>query len=551
MTEASPPAPRRWRVRLVDFLQLHDLDGERGRDLRRDVFENGALTTGYALMCLISAGIATLGLLQSSTAVVIGAMLVSPLMSPIAALGFGLATFDTQRLRASARVVAVGAAIGILTGLLVTWISPIDGITPEILARTEPTLLDLAVALLSGVAGGYAIVRQQGETAIGVAIATALMPPLATVGYGIAAWRADIAGGAMLLFLTNLAAIAIAIATVARLTGAAAPRAGLKVNPGVYVLALALTVALLTPLATTLLRLRQELDARTVTRRVLSQTFDVPAKDITQLDVSWPLGGSPMISAIVVAPRFQPEAQAQALAQIATKLGTTPKFNLQQLEIGSGTERSAALIAAALERSAAGNIRDEPPVAEIRATLGLPLMALWHDATTHVVQARVAAAPGWTLVDYRGLEPEGGRKYGTWTVHVIPPVQAVVRITADPARAAAETAATIWALQAWGLRRVVLRLPGGEDFAQYSTAPSVTTLVAALATAGVEARLAEGDAEQAGIEILTLPAPASAVRSAAAPAADIGPGQKSPARANPDRTSASDVIDQKRLNTAD
>jgi uncharacterized hydrophobic protein (TIGR00271 family) len=155
--------------------------------LRHQVQDDGALTRGYMLMCGLAAGIAALGLLQSSTAVVIGAMLVSPLMSPIAALGFGFASIDGQRIRDAARVVLVGAAIGIAAGMLITWISPIRNATPELLARTQPTLLDLAVALLSGIAGGYATVMGKGGTAIGVAIATALMPPLTTVGYGIAA----------------------------------------------------------------------------------------------------------------------------------------------------------------------------------------------------------------------------------------------------------------------------------------------------------------------------------------------------------------------------
>jgi len=500
------PVPR-WRQQLVDLLQLEGIDGAGGRELRRDVYERGALTPGYMLMCVLSAGIATLGLLQSSVAVVIGAMLVSPLMSPIAALGFGLASFDTQRLRDSALVVTVGALIGIVTALLVTWISPIDDITPEILARTQPTLLDLAVALLSGAAGGYAIVRKQGETAIGVAIATALMPPIAVVGYGVAVMNADIAGGAMLLFLTNLAAIAIIIAGVARLTGAANPRAGQRVGRGVYVIAALLILGLLTPLALTLLRLRQEIEARHVTQRVISQTFNVTNKDISKLDVSWSLRGKPKIVAIVITPRFLPEAQAQALAKISAALDVTPEFSLQQIEIGSGVARTEAMLEAALARTAAGITNDIPPIAEIRAALDLPIVALWHDATTHIVNVQLAAAPGWTLADYRSLEPAEGRQFGTWTLRIVPPTRDQLPISIDPAQFDLDVEAAIWALKAWGLRSVVIRLPDGEDYPARTEQPPAATLALRLSSVGIMTNFAKGSAEQSGIDIVALPLP--------------------------------------------
>ena len=144
----------RLRRRVASAALLPDLTGDAGHDLRNTVREDGALTSGYVLMCGLSAGIATLGLLQSSVAVVIGAMLVSPLMAPIAVLGFGFASLDGQRIREAVKVVAIGAAIGILTGVIITWLSPIKSATSEIIGRTAPTLLDLAIALLSGVAGG-------------------------------------------------------------------------------------------------------------------------------------------------------------------------------------------------------------------------------------------------------------------------------------------------------------------------------------------------------------------------------------------------------------
>lgn len=223
----------RLRTRFAHFVLLPELSPSQAHDLRALVLEDGSLTAGFVLMSILSAGIATLGLLQNSVAVVIGAMLVSPLMGPIAALGFSFASLDGHRIGEAIKVVAVGAAIGILTAVLVTWLSPIRNATPEIIGRTQPTLLDLAIVLLSGIAGGYATVRQKGGTAIGVAIATALMPPLAVVGYGLGVYRLDFAGGAMLLFLTNPAAIAFAFAFIARLSGAARPTGRVEFTPAI------------------------------------------------------------------------------------------------------------------------------------------------------------------------------------------------------------------------------------------------------------------------------------------------------------------------------
>lgn len=183
------------------------------------VEDAGRLGPRYAFMTVMSCGIAMLGLLQNSAAVIIGAMLISPLMGPIVELGMGLATFDLRSVRKSLLTLLVGVAVSLLTAALIVAASPLQDATPEILARTQPTLFDLLVAVFSGLAGAYATVTRKGETIVGVAIATALMPPLAVVGYGIAVGNANVAGGAAFLFMTNLLAIALSVTAVARLYG--------------------------------------------------------------------------------------------------------------------------------------------------------------------------------------------------------------------------------------------------------------------------------------------------------------------------------------------
>jgi uncharacterized hydrophobic protein (TIGR00271 family) len=165
----------------------------------------------YYVLIFISAIIATLGLLQNSAAVIIGAMLVAPLMTPILSLSLGIVLGDVRTLRVAAESAIRGVLAAVGIALLLTRIAPAVEATAEIAARTQPTLLDLFVALASGAAGAYALGRKEVAAALpGVAIAAALMPPVCTIGIGLALGQPKVAGGAALLFLTNLVAIGVA-----------------------------------------------------------------------------------------------------------------------------------------------------------------------------------------------------------------------------------------------------------------------------------------------------------------------------------------------------
>lgn len=334
------------RIRLAKAVLLPHLSAHEAQEIRQTVRNEGALTSGYVLMCALSAGIAVLGLLQSSTAVVIGAMLISPLMNPIAALGFGFSSMDSNRIRDAARVVAVGAGIGVLTAVLITWLSPIRGATPEILARTQPTLLDLAVALFSGIAGGYASVIGKGGTAIGVAIATALMPPLAVVGYGLGVLELTFAFGAGLLFLTNLAAITFSFALIARLSGAARPLFKVEWKPRYIVILAGAFLLLAVPLSMTLFRITQEGAMRGAAREAIKKVSGGKAANIAQIDVSWPLFGDPVIDALVISKGYSPNAEAEAEKMVAEKLGREVEIQLQQVQT-AGDQQSNTRVSTA------------------------------------------------------------------------------------------------------------------------------------------------------------------------------------------------------------
>jgi uncharacterized hydrophobic protein (TIGR00271 family) len=165
--------------------------------------------------------IASVGLNVNSIPVIIGAMLISPVMGPTIGFGLGLGTNDTELLKNSAKNFVVMVAISIVVASLYFLISPLRLSNPtELLARTRPTIYDVLIALFGGTAGMLEHARKErGNVLSGVAIATALMPPLCTVGYGIATLKVNYIFGAFYLFLINSFFIAIATFAVAKFLG--------------------------------------------------------------------------------------------------------------------------------------------------------------------------------------------------------------------------------------------------------------------------------------------------------------------------------------------
>jgi uncharacterized hydrophobic protein (TIGR00271 family) len=215
----------------------------------------------FFLLVLLSSVIATLGLLIDSPATIIGAMLVAPLMSPIIGLGLASIRGDDRFLRDAASALLRGALLSIFIAFLLTWgnrFMPfidlrVDNLPGEVLARTRPSPIDLSIALAGGLAAAFALAMPNISAALpGVAIATALMPPLCTIGIGLAFSRWDVAGGAFLLFITNSVTIAFAAMLVFVALGFTL-RSGDKVGflfglPRSLVVSAIVTVVLLGPL---------------------------------------------------------------------------------------------------------------------------------------------------------------------------------------------------------------------------------------------------------------------------------------------------------------
>ncbi len=173
---------------------------------------------GYNLWILIfSIFIASIGLNTNSTAVVIGAMLISPLMGPIIGIGLSVGTNDWTTLKRSLKSLAIATLFSIITSTIYFSITPLSDATSELLNRTRPIPLDIFIALFGGLAGIVAGSRKEKTNVIpGVAIATALMPPLCTAGYGLATGQFNYFFGAFYLFLINSIFISIATYAVVR-----------------------------------------------------------------------------------------------------------------------------------------------------------------------------------------------------------------------------------------------------------------------------------------------------------------------------------------------
>ncbi len=200
-----------WRLqRIIPRLKLEDRTETYVR-IRR----GARPTIDYYVLISLAAIIAALGLITNSSAVVIGAMLVAPLMSPMVGAGLAMVLGDVRFMRLTLGAVTRGAllalALGAVAGLLATG----EPLTPELLARTQPSYLDLLIALFSGMAAAYALSKSNAAAALpGVAIAAALVPPLATSGIALTTGYYVESVGALLLFITNFVAITVAAAFV-------------------------------------------------------------------------------------------------------------------------------------------------------------------------------------------------------------------------------------------------------------------------------------------------------------------------------------------------
>lgn len=406
------------------------------------VCDSGVTTGRYVMMSVLAAGIATLGLLLSSPAVVIGAMLLSPLMGPIILLGFSFWTIDWTAARRAVLSLAVGLGLSLGVALALTWLSPLKEPTAEILARSRPNLFDLLVAAFSGLAGGYAVIRQRGETVIGVAIATALMPPIATVGFGIGTANWTIAGGALLLFATNLVAIALAAAGMAALYGFRPHLAKHGwVGQGLVIVLLA---ALCVPLTVSLNTIAVESRATAATRAMVRDVFGPKAK-LSSLTVR-STGRALRVDGLVATPAYVAGAPAHIAERLQAAFSQPAEVSLDQVVLADP---------ARLENKAPSETKTEA-VAQIEAltaAVPFPARAVAFDARLQKGVVLLGPESGLDLKGAQALERGLRLQKGLERTEVVPPVGPLPRVEIVLAKDAPPAFGPDLTLGAWALAR--------------------------------------------------------------------------------------------------
>jgi len=348
------------------FLKRRFLPPERRREVSREIEEMSSAGISYYVMVAISTIIAAYGLLANSTAVVIGAMLVAPLMGPIFGIALGLLVGDSRLAWRAALAEVAGVVLAVALATLIGLVPWRLEFGVEILARTHPTLYDIIVAVAAGAAGAYALTNERVSPSLpGVAIAVAVVPPLAACGLCIASAQWHLAGGAILLFLANLLAIEIAAAVVFTYFGMVEVPTRQAVTFGdflrefaVSLIALAVIAAFMTrTLATEIGSQRYQTYVRTALNKQILTTSGARLTDIEfQDDV-----GSRRVFATVFTPTAFTPPQVAAM-EAALESSVDPRIDLTVRSlISRDTDRDGAVFVVEQQQS-----RDEQAEADAR-----------------------------------------------------------------------------------------------------------------------------------------------------------------------------------------
>lgn len=429
------------------------------------VFEEGGLSYAYVFLVITSCGIATLGLMLNSAAVIIGAMLIAPMMGPIVLLGFAIAATDVEKAMHSAKALAVGVVAALAIAAVIVKLSPYIAPTPEILARTRPNLFDLVVAVLSGLVAGYAVTHHKIGAVAGVAIATALMPPLAASGYGLAMGDMAIFQGAFFLFLTNMVAIALTVAGMATWYGFINLR-----TPKHLVAKTVAAGAVLAVLSIPLVRTLNESVAKTLTvnqvESVLRQELKLKGGALDKLDVRLAEGEPVHVSAVVFTREFDKAAHDRLLPLLRVSLGREVDLALDQVVMGDALlqARDAPSV---LANPVGAAFSAEAPVTDavllvrhLRKLLPLPLAISEVDVNTRAAKLQVAPEFAGSLRTLQQMEANLQKRFPDWNIAIIPPMRPLPGIRfvaggtelAEGGNQALKT--SLWALARWQVRKV-------------------------------------------------------------------------------------------------
>ena len=281
------------------------------KDLFLALKDNASITSTYVLLMVLSTLLATLGLFLNSPSIVIGAMVLAPLMSPIISLSMGLLRSDAELSRKAFMSLFVGMMLALSLSALMAYLLPFRELTPEIAGRLHPSTLDLMVAVLSGIAGAVGHAKEKvAKSMPGVAIAVALVPPLCVSGIGIGWWDYDVFYGAMLLFLTNLTGI-ILTAGLSFMVMGYAPF--LRAKKGIFISALLVTL-ISVPLVLSFSNMRKMYE---IENQLLNETHQVSGFNLRLRNINIHSGKPLRINADLLTTRIP---NAEVLTEFEEKL---------------------------------------------------------------------------------------------------------------------------------------------------------------------------------------------------------------------------------------
>ncbi|MEB3118220.1 MAG: DUF389 domain-containing protein [Limnothrix sp.] len=298
------------------LIQWQRLSPERSTQLNHMLWEDARIDRPYLTQVLAACLIASFGLLANSVAVIIGAMIIAPLMLPIRAIAWSVVAGDWSLFRRGFGSLSCGVFLAIGLSALVGWLAGIPAFGSEVLARGNPNLLDLGVALVAGAVSAYAMVQPKvSGTVAGTAIAVALMPPACTVGLAISQGYGLLAQGAALLLLTNLCGIALAAALTFWILGELPLKTGRHGMTAIVGMTLLLAVPLTYSFSELVRQARLEASLR---QALLDRTLTFRRVKLIDSSVNW-LASPPEVRLTVQSAESISPFQAQLLEEFLEK----------------------------------------------------------------------------------------------------------------------------------------------------------------------------------------------------------------------------------------
>ncbi|MCH9753492.1 MAG: DUF389 domain-containing protein [Alphaproteobacteria bacterium] len=373
-------------------------------------------TVRYIFMIIISISIATMGIILDDMSVIVGAMLISPMMSPIVLLGFSICRVNYTEFLHSIRSIIIGIFVAILFSFLIVKISPVHEVTDVVLSATKANIYNLLVALFSGAAGAYTKIKRKGEEIIGVAIASSLMPPLSVIGFSIATGHYDMAQEAAFLFITNLIAIALAGTILARWYGFGFRVSKIHLIWQISIYSIAILI-LSVPLVITLKKVAYELKAQHIIHDTIHESFGENAElNIEKIHFPNSLEKPIKVSVIVFTNKFRTEAEKNIKNTIASKLAQPISLKLDQVLYST---------TATPEKKYTMPTSEKNIISMVRESTHIPIRLINVNMHLHSIEIFLTPSIHQSLKAMHAAEIDLRKTFSGWTVRVIPPTMSI------------------------------------------------------------------------------------------------------------------------------